>query len=98
MKRNRYLSLFSDTIIFAIGNLLAKFIMLFMMPLYTSVLTQSEYGTADLINNLSELIGPLITICIFEAVFRFAVDVNCDKQKLLSHALKVQFLQVFLYF
>lgn len=97
-KRNRYVKLITDTGIFAIGNLLEKMVQLFLMPLYTSILTTSEYGVAELINNSAQLLGPISTLCIFEAVFRFAVDLDCNKNKLLSHALKIEFVGFFVLF
>jgi O-antigen/teichoic acid export membrane protein len=71
---SKYLKLLSDTGIFVIGNFLAKLILYFMLPFYTSVMTAEVYGTAELLNNLSDMLFPIVTLSIYEAVFRFAVD------------------------
>ena len=44
---SKYKLLASNTIIFAIGNILVKLISFFLMPLYTSVLTTAQYGVAE---------------------------------------------------
>ena len=80
---NKYLSLLSDVGVFAVGNLLAKLIQYFLLPLYTSAMTTETYGTAELLNNLSEMLFPIVTLAIYEAVFRFAVDPDQDLDALL---------------
>ncbi|NCB93986.1 MAG: lipopolysaccharide biosynthesis protein [Clostridia bacterium] len=80
---NRYLRLLSDTGVFVIGNFLAKLIQYFLLPLYTSAMTTEAYGTAELLNNLSEMLFPIVTLALYEAVFRFAVDQNQDLDALL---------------
>lgn len=71
---NKYLRLLSDTGVFAIGNFLAKLIQYCLLPLYTSAMTTETYGTAELLNNLTEMLFPVVTLAIYEAVFRFAVE------------------------
>jgi O-antigen/teichoic acid export membrane protein len=74
MKKNKYMLLFSNTIIFAIGSILVKLISLFLMPLYTSSLEKGEYGIAELLNSGVEIIFPIATLCIIDALFRFAIE------------------------
>ena len=80
---NKYLRLLSDVGVFAVGNLLAKLIQYFLLPLYTSAMTTETYGTAELLNNLSEMLFPIVTLAIYEAAFRFAVDPDQDLDALL---------------
>lgn len=80
---NKYLRLLSDIGIFAVGNFLAKLIQYCLLPLYTSAMTTETYGTAELLNNLSEILYPVVTLAIYEAVFRFAVDRDRDLNALL---------------
>lgn len=42
--RNKYTTLISNTIIFALGTFGSKLLVFLLMPLYTSVLTTAEYG------------------------------------------------------
>lgn len=75
---SKYKILASNTIVFAIGNILVKLISFFLMPLYTSVLTTSQYGVAELLNNTIEIVSPLATLCIVEALYRFSIDEHAD--------------------
>ena len=79
----KFKSLFSDTLIFAVGNILTKLILFVLMPIYTSAMTTSEYGTGELIYNTVELTLPIVTLCLYEAVFRFSIDIESDHKKLL---------------
>lgn len=85
----KFRELFTNTIVFAIGNILSKLILFVLMPLYTTVLTTEQYGVADLIINSIELILPIMTLCISDAVFRLSIDVNVDKKSLLSNGIYV---------
>lgn len=71
---SKYKVLASNTIIFAIGNILVKLISFFLMPLYTSILTTEQYGVAELLNNSIEIVIPIATLCIVEALYRFSID------------------------
>lgn len=81
--KNRYLQLISNTGIFAVGNFLVKLIQFFLLPVYTSVMSAEAYGTAELLNNLSEMMFPVVTLAIYESVFRFSVDEEEDKDTIL---------------
>ena len=88
-KKSKFQLLFSNTIVFAIGSFLTKLIMLLLMPLYTSNLTTEQYGIAELLNNLIEVLLPIATLCIIDAVFRFSIDDNADFRGLLSTAIDI---------
>ena len=80
--RNNYL--IKNTILFSIGNFGSKIINFLLVPLYTNILTTSEYGTLDLITVLSMVLVPIITLNISESIMRFSLDKNSDKNKILS--------------
>ncbi|WP_176273409.1 lipopolysaccharide biosynthesis protein, partial [Enterococcus sp. 3C7_DIV0644] len=87
---SKFRTLGSNTIIFAIGNVFSKLILFFLMPLYTSAMSPTEYGFAELMNNGIDLLMPLATLCLYEAVFRFSIDVSLIKKKeILSSSLKI---------
>lgn len=86
---SKYKLLASNTIIFAIGNILVKLISFFLMPLYTSVLTTEQYGVAELLNNTIEIVLPLATLCIVEALYRFSIDNDTDHCALLVNSLTI---------
>ncbi len=70
MKRD----LFKNTMIIAIGKFSTQVLSYFLLPLYTSILTTSEYGTYDLLVTICIFVIPLITILLEESMFRFLVD------------------------
>lgn len=82
MERNK--KLFSNSIIFTIGNLGSKFISFFMVPLYTYALTTSQFGTVDLIITTVNLFLPIASLSLFDAVFRFAMDKDADNSRVLT--------------
>lgn len=84
---SKYKLLASNTIVFAIGNVLVKLISFFLMPLYTSVLTTEQYGVAELLNNSIEIVLPLATLCVVEALYRFSIDSTENRSTLFVNAL-----------
>lgn len=78
--RNNYL--IKNTIIFTLGSLGSKIISFFLVPLYTYVLTASEYGVVDLVVTVGTVAIPILTLNISEAVMRFALDKDADKEKI----------------
>ena len=82
MNRSKYL--LKNTIIFAIGSFGTKLVSLFLVPLYTSYLKVSDYGILDIINTLSVLVAPILMMNIHEAVLRFLLDKDADKNKIIS--------------
>lgn len=87
--KNKYIQLLFDTGVFVIGNFLVKLIQYFLLPLYTSAMTTQAYGTAELLNNFSEMLFPIVTMAIYEAVFRFSVDHDQDKDSILYESLRL---------
>ena len=65
---DKYKRLFSNTLIFAIGTFGSKLLVFFLMPLYTNVLTDAEYGTSDLLQQSANLLVPLVSFGITDAV------------------------------
>ncbi len=80
--RNKYFV--KNTIIFAIGNFGTKLINFFMVPLYTYVLSTSEYGEINNILSVCGILIPLVLCNISESVRRYLLDKNSDKSKIQS--------------
>lgn len=78
--RNNYL--IKNAIIFTLGSFGSKIISFFLVPLYTYVLTASEYGVVDLVVTVGTVAIPILTLNISEAVMRFALDKDADKEKI----------------
>lgn len=81
---NRYRKLFSDTVIFALGTFGSKLLVFLLMPLYTSLLSPEEYGTAELITGAASLLIPVACVGITNGIFRFVAERGSDKQEVFS--------------
>lgn len=82
--QKRYRKLFTDTGLFAISNFGSKILTFLLVPLYTSVLTTEEYGSADILITTVNLIYPILTLSVFDATLRFALDKKYDKKAVFS--------------
>ena len=82
MNENKYTRLIFDIIIFTVGTVLTKLVQFLLMPLYTTYMTTEAYGVAELTNNMSELLFPIVTLCIYEAAFRFVVGSDFSKEEI----------------
>lgn len=89
---SKYSKLFSDTLIFGIGNFTTKIIYFFLMPIYTLALSPTDFGLVDLLNNSIQLILPIFTLCISEALFRFCLDEDAVHKELLNNSLRILYI------
>lgn len=80
--------LMKNTIIIALGKFSTQVISYLLLPLYTSVLTTSEYGIYDFLVTACIFIVPFITLLMEESMFRFLIDEETDfgKKKVMSNA------------
>lgn len=81
---NENKNLTRNVIIFAIGNLGSKFISFLLVPLYTGILSPTEYGVTDLIYTLLFLTSPLVMLNMWEGILRFSLDEDADHDKIRS--------------
>lgn len=84
--------LIKNTIIFAIGNIGARIIFFFLVPLYTNFLSTEEYGISELVITLSELIVPIVTLTIQDGVLRFGLSKNENKNDVIKNGLVIWLL------
>lgn len=82
--KNKYGELAKNTIIFACASFGAKLIMFFLLPLYTNVLSTSEYGIVELIITTIDLLTPVLTLSITDAILRFGLDKDIPHEKVLK--------------
>lgn len=75
--------LLKNTIIVSIGKMCTQLITFFLLPLYTTVLSTTEYGLVDLLNTLISLLLPIVTFQLEQGIFRYLIDYrnNYNKQK-----------------
>lgn len=84
---NKYTKLITNTAVLALGTLGSKILVFLLMPLYTRLLTSAQYSTADIISQTANLLIPLISLGMYEAVFRFAMDKDVKSEKVLTTGL-----------
>ncbi|MGN0160221.1 MAG: oligosaccharide flippase family protein [Lachnospiraceae bacterium] len=84
--KSKYKELIKNIIIFSFGGLGSKIILFLLVPLYTRYLTTEEYGTADLVFTFSQLLIPVASLTIQEAVMRFGLSKDEDRIHVLQSA------------
>lgn len=80
MKKSRGTELAKNTFIIAIGRISTQIISFLLLPLYTALLSQSEYGTLELFNTIIQLLLPLATLMIEQGAFRYMITTQNDKE------------------
>ena len=72
--RNKYQTLAGNTVKLGLGTFGSKVLVFLMVRFYTEYLSPADYGTADLITQTANLLIPLLSLGITDAVFRFVMD------------------------
>lgn len=73
-KSNKIKSLSQNALLFTISSFGTRIISFFLIPFYTFVLLPDEFGSVDLVNTTVQLLIPILTINIQDAVLRFSLD------------------------
>lgn len=76
--RNKYQTLAGSTVKLGLGTFGSKVLVFLMVRFYTEHLSPADYGTADLITQTANLLIPLLSLGITDAVFRFVMDETED--------------------
>ena len=78
--------LISNILVFGAGTFLAKLVQFLLLPLYTYYLSSGAYAEGELLNNFVELTYPLVTLCVYDSVFRFVLSNENKKASVLVNA------------
>lgn len=89
---NKYKQLATNTLIFAIGSFSSKILSFLLTRLYTSCLTESQMGIADLVVQGANLLIPIITLNIVESVMRYGLENSYDKQQVFSVGIRIMLM------
>ena len=76
---NPYKNLISNTVLFGISTFGARFLTFLLTPFYTRVLSSAEYGVTDLLLQTGNLVIPIASVGIANAVIRYGLDQASDK-------------------
>lgn len=79
MLKSKYNSLVKNIGLFTIGSFGSKIVSFLMVPLYTAVLSTSDYGTVDLVSSTAQLLMPILILSIQDATLRFSMDSKYKK-------------------
>ena len=85
-----------NTAMVSIGKICTQLITFFLLPVYTAVLSNEEYGVVDLLNTLTSLLLPIVTLQIEQGIFRYLIDCreNNEKQiKLITTIIRFMIIQ-----
>lgn len=85
-----------NTAMVSIGKICTQLITFLLLPVYTAVLSNEEYGVVDLLNTLTSLLLPIVTLQIEQGIFRYLIDCreNNEKQiKLITTIIRFMIIQ-----
>lgn len=86
---NNYKYLAKNVGVLTISNFATKILGFFLVPLYTNVLSTTEYGIYNLFNTTVFLLVPLLTLNIQDATARFSMDEQYSKKEVLSYSFSI---------
>lgn len=82
---DKYKRLLSNTVLFGISSFSSKILVFVLMPFFTRVLDLGDFGDANLITKYAQLLIPLVSIGIANAVIRFGLDKSCSKSQVFTN-------------
>ena len=94
MKGTKYL--FKNIGLLTISQFGTKLLSFFLVPLYTYVLSTSEYGTYDIYNTTVSLLLPILTLNISDATLRFSLNNKKQEKAVFSIGIKYTIIAVIL--
>lgn len=87
MKDNKYFILIKNTLILGFGLIGSKLVQFLLVPFFTNMLSPTEYGVIDLGVTFSNLMVPVVTANLADAVLRFGLSSQIKKEELLTNSL-----------
>ena len=81
---NQYKRLLGNTLIFTIGTFSSKLLVFFMMRFYTGILSPDEFGIADLIIKTTNILYPIVSVSIGQAVIRYGLERSTNKPRVFT--------------
>lgn len=88
-QKSKYGYLMKNTLIFTISSFGTKLLTFFLVPLYTNVLSTTDYGVADLLSTTATLLVYFFTICISESVLRFSLEPSEEHDRVFAYGLRI---------
>lgn len=80
----KYKYLVKNIGLLAVSNFTTKILTFFLVPLYTAVLSTTDYGIYDLFFTTIGVLLPIVTLNIQEGVLRYALDKEFDQEAVVT--------------
>lgn len=93
---NKYKYLLKNIGLLTLSNFATKMLSFFLVPLYTNILTTTEYGTYDLFNTTIGVLLPILTLNIQEAVMRFSIETKYNRKSIVTVATRYLLISNFI--
>jgi O-antigen/teichoic acid export membrane protein len=72
---------FKDSAVYGVTTILARGLSLILLPLYTRVLSPTDYGTVDILTIFTSLVNLTVALEISQAVARYFTDAQTETDK-----------------
>lgn len=83
-------NLIKNTGIYFIGTFGSKLLSYMLLPLYANYLTQDSYGEYDLISTIIQLVYPIITLMLDNAMYTFLIHPDkYNREEIISFAVRI---------
>ena len=83
---NKYKKLAANTAIFAIGSFGSKILAYLLTRVYTRYMTAGMFNTKEILEMCANLLIPVVSFSITDAVIRYGLDKNYEQKNVLSNA------------
>ena len=82
---NKYKKLAANTAIFAIGSFGSKILAFLLTRIYTGYMDAGMFNTKEILEMCANLLIPVVSFSITDAVIRYGLDKNYEKKKNFLH-------------
>ena len=91
--------LIKNTGMIAIGNMGTRLVSFLLLPLYTALLSTSEYGVIDYLVSIAMFCVPFVSLLMDESIFRFLIDCKGeeDRKKVITTAMLIVMVGMILF-
>lgn len=89
IKDNKYNYLAKNTLLFTISSFGSKLMTFLLVPLYTNILSTTDYGVVDIISTTAMLLIYVLTLNISISVMRFAIEDKETPERAMRYGLTV---------
>jgi len=81
MKKNYFKQLSQETIIYGLSSIMSKFLMVFLVPIYTRIFLPEDYGVISIINTTMVFISIFIVMGLDSAAHRWYWDTDNENYR-----------------